>query len=297
MRQISKTVLVFLCVCIQLEAQEIVVIKTRNIPIVENIVNGFQSVCTGKHQLTIYDMEGKLHKGRDILSQIKEQNLHAILTIGLPATQLIKQSITDVPVVFTLVNDPEKEGFSSKNMSGISRNLPADIYLQYLHKALPETRRIAIIYSQKHSIHKARELVESAKKYQLNINLYQVSSVKDVPKTLRRMITENDALILIPDRIVINKSSLEYFVSTIMENGFPVLSYNNYLVKSGVLMGLSPDYLAMGQQAGRMLCTSRHLSQKINEPERFEFFVNSKTLKTIRGKIAPGLIDLADHVY
>lgn len=137
----------------------------------------------------------------------------------------------------------------------------------------------------------------AAEKRNLNFNQYPIASVKQVPKTLRQVISENDALILLPDKEVINQSSFEYFVTTVLENGFPTLGYNNYPAKSGLLMALTPNPTAIGQQAGDLLCNPTPQPPAIYAPKRFEFAVNSKTADNIRAKLAKELEEWADHVY
>ena len=292
--------LLWYCLCTPLAAQEVIVVKTRSIPIVEDVLSGFQAVCSGKQKLTIYDMQGNRHQGQVILAEIqdtfKPKEIKAVFTIGLPAANLIKQSMANVPMVFSMVRDPEQRGLSGDKISGIPQDPSADMQLRYLTKTLPEIQRVAIIYSHKSSSH-IDEFEKLAGNYDLHINRYPITSVKELPKTLRQVIIDNDALILIPDKMVINQASLEYFVTTILENGFPTFGYNQFLVESGILMALVPNYFAIGQQAGNLLCDGNSRSLAVPTVKPFNFVVNAKTAKRINAIVIPELLDIADHVY
>ena len=294
--------LLLLCsICTPIEAQDIVVVKTRSLPIVEDILRGFQSVCSGKYPLTIYDMQGSLHQGQAILSEIKDtsnsKKIKAVFTIGLPATTLIRQAMANVPMVFSMVRNPELKGLTGANISAISQDQSAEMQLRYLRQTLPKIQRVAILYNQDATRYKINTFEQVAGKFDLTIKRYLINSLKEVPKTLRQVIAENDALILLPDKGVINQVSLEYFVTTVLENGFPTLAYNRYLVKSGLLMALVPNYYNIGQQAGNRLCNGSSRSLADPTAKHFNFVVNANTAKNINAILIPEILDIAADVY
>ncbi len=287
------------CACVQ--AQGITVVKTRSLPTVERLLAGFQAACEDEYKINVYDMEGSSRQGQKILTEIKNSHSsgrpQTILTLGLPATRLIQGSSINSHQIFAMINDPYGRHGIKKTIPGFTQSLSADKLLEQVKVVLPGVEKVAIIYSNEVSKAKINEFIDAAGGLSLALNSYFIHSLKDLPGSLLRVVRENDVLLLIPDKNVTNRHSVEFLVTTAITRAFPIIGYNEHLVKTGLMASISPDYLALGEMAGRMICSKQGLENATYPPRQAILAVNVQALKIIKPNLFIQLQEIADYVY
>ena len=283
-------------------SQDIIVVKTLSLPDGEQILNGFKSICDNNLSIKEYDMKGKLNVGKSVIGKIKKSIRSknppkAILTIGGPATMLVQEAITEIPILFCMVTNPKKKGFSGNNIRGITSDVPINVQIDKLKAIVPGVKSIGVIYNPKNTDNIIQEVEQVASEIGLNSILYEVSSQKEVPSAIRNVIKKVDALLIITDSTVVNKNSFEYIITTTLENKIPTISYTDYLVKAGLLASLTPDYFSIGEQAGNVVCklqeNESNTLTSIISPKKLNLAINLKTANRIGLKISPNILDSA----
>jgi len=278
--------------------EDIIVVKTRSIPSGEQILDGFKSICGSSISIKEYDMQGKLKKGKRIIKEIKEsiklKPPKMVLTIGGPATKLAQEALTEIPILFSMVVNPQKKGFSGNNISGITSDVPIKLQLEKLKAIVPGVKSIGVIYNPKNTDNIIQEVEQAASNMGFELVLYKVSSEKKVPLAIRNIIKEVNALLIITDRTVVNKNSFKYIVTTTLENKIPTMVYTDYLVKAGLLVSLTPDYFSIGEQAGNVVCnlqkseSNKQLS--VISPQKINLTINLKTAKRLGLNISQNIL-------
>ncbi|OUS12694.1 hypothetical protein A9Q89_04630 [Gammaproteobacteria bacterium 53_120_T64] len=286
--------------CSCLLAEDIAVVKTRSLPTIERLLTGFQAACT-EHNISVYDMEGSAKQGQKILAKIKESHsssrAQSIFTLGLPATKLFEQSSLSARLFFAMINDPYGKNGLKKAIPGFAQGLPADKLLKQLRVVLPDVERIAIIYSEEVAQAKIDDFITAADDLSLSLNTYFIRSMKDLPDSLLKVIRENDTLLLIPDRNVTNRHSIEFLATTGITRTFPIIGYNEHLVKAGLMASISPDYSALGKMAGGVICHGRDFKGDDQRPQQTALAVNLQAVRMIKPNLSLQLQEIADHVY
>lgn len=293
--------ILFLQVPVVAYSEDVIVIKTRSIPNSKLILDGFKSVCGNSISIKEYDMQGKLREGKRIIKIIKKSlkssSPKIIFTIGAPATRLTQEAITEVPILFSMVGNPEKKGLFGNNISGISSDVPIKLQLDKLKTIIPGVESIGVIYNPKNTDNIIEEAKQAASDTGLKLIMYKVSSQKEVPRSVRSIIAEVSALLIITDSTVINKNSFKYIITITLENKIPTITYTDYLVKAGFLFSLTPDYLSIGKQAGNIVCKLQENELKtqlsIVSPENLHLSINLKTAKRIGLNISPDILNSA----
>ena len=286
-------------------SKDIIVFKTSSIPEVDQILDGFKEACSNGINIIENDMKGSFRKGEKIIKKIKKSIKtnppKVILTIGDPATKLAQQAITEIPILFTMVINPEKKGFVGKNISGISMDVPVALQFSKLKTILTTIKTIGIIYDPNNTDNIIKDAEQAASDLGLGLVLLKVSSHKDVPSSVRSILKKVDVIMFIPDITVINRYSFKFIITTTLENKIPTMVYSEFLVQAGLLFSLVPDYFSLGQQAGNLVCMSGQISSQIlpsiKSPEVVKLVINLKTAKRIGIKIPLNIIKSAKEVY
>lgn len=300
--------LTFLTLSFQMTAgysEDVIVITTRSVPDGIQILKGFRSICDSSVKIKEYDMKGKLKEGKKIIKEIKkaiESNPPiAVLTIGGPATKLAQETLTNISILFSMVVNPKKKGFSGNNISGISSNVPIKLQLEKLKMIIPEVKKIGIIYNPENTDNIIEEAKQVAIDMGLELVISKISSHKEVPGAIRDILDKIDALLLITDKTVVNKNSFKYIITTTLENKVPTMVYTDHLVKAGFLLSLTPDYFSIGKQVGNFVCKSqeheddtRTQLSSIKSPEKVNLAINLKTAKRIGLNISSSILASAN---
>jgi len=286
-------------------SEEVIVFNTLDSHFGKPILDGFKSVCGSSISIKEYNMRGRSSEGKQIIKEIKKRiNINppkVILTLGTPATKLAQEAITEIPILFSMVVNPEKYGISGKNIRGITSNVPIKSQLVKLKKIVSKLKRIGVLYNPRQSSNIIEEVKQATSDMGLELITLKVSSPKKVQSSVRKIIEKVNALLLINDSTVVNKDTVEYIIETTLENKIPTVVYNDYLVKDGCLFSLAPDYFSVGEQAGNIVCKSREdklrTPPSIIFPEVFKLSINLKTAKHIGLNIPPNIIASAEEIY
>ena len=286
-------------------SDEIYILKTRSVPNVSKVVEGFIKNCDTPTTIQVMDMRGDERRAMSLLKKIKrdqdkEGEKYKILTLGAPATKLTKRLLKDNTVVYAMVYNPLQRLGLKENLSGVSLDISYETQLSHLLKVIPGIKKVGVLYNDAQVGNLVESLEISVASLGLQLERELVTSPKEVPSGLRRLLTRVDSLVLLPDTTVLNRSSLPYIVTTTLSNRIPTVAYTEVLVKSGVLMAAVPGYEEMGHQAASILCTDSISSEKsipmTLSPEFDTAIINLKTAKRLNLVIEEELLNQFKHV-
>ena len=229
-----------------------------------------------------------------------------ILTIGTIATKSISDRITDKPIVFSAVLNPETSGFVKSlrepggNITGASLDIPPDIQFKYFKNVIRELKKIGVLYTEETAnlIPPARIL---AAKAGLELHAARVNSEKEIPAKLDSIISLVDGLWSVADANIFSPSSTKFILLHTLRSSKPVMGFSENLVEAGALFGLCYDYKDIGRQAGKIALEV--LSGKppahipVAVPGIIWFQYNDKTARHINVEIPAELIAVAKEVY
>lgn len=237
----------------------------------------------------------------NIIRDVITQHPDLIHTYSTPATveayKQTKDMPSPIPVVFGSVGDPLAAGivkgieYPGTNVTGIA-SLSTELtgnQLRYLKEIKPSVSRVGMPYSAPElNDAAAKKSVEIAQKTAstlgITLILYPVKS-KEENASVARTITKKDV-----DGIIIGGDSLiwgsikEYIDQAIREK-IPMTAFDSTQVKSGAIVGIGPDYSAVGKQAAiishKILQGSSPGQIAVQVPEKFILSVNLETARAI----------------
>jgi putative ABC transport system substrate-binding protein len=281
-------------------ATEIVILKSAEITAYNQAINGFRAALAGSATITEYDMQGDVGRGRKLALKVRASNADLVLAVGIKAALAAKSEIVDIPIIYCMVLDPEKNGLNAPNMVGIMLEVPLDRQFKEMRSVIPGLKRLGVLYDPE----KTGDLLEDARRiskvFGVELIARQVHSEKEIPVALRGLIPQVDALWLIPDSTVLTEESISFLLTTTLDSNIPVIGFSSELVRSGALVGLSVNYEDVGRQAA--LLTRKIFSAQIKAPatfppEKLRLALNLKTGKFLGVQIPPDVLNRADQLY
>ena len=238
------------------ETYKIGITQIATHPSLDLIKQGFKKAFEDagiKAEFDEKNAEGTIANATLIANGYKSDKKNLVLGIGTPSAQALVNTITDMPVLFSAVTDPESAKLLNKNVTGTSDRLDnVGEQLDLLSKLKPEVKKIAVLYnpSEQNSVVQVKEIEAKAKEKNLVVMLQGVSSLSELPQATKNALIESDALYLPTDNLVV--SGIKLITSEAKSAKKPVVSSENSSVEAGALFTMGLDYFELGKRTGEM---------------------------------------------
>ena len=228
-------------------ASGIVALQSMNIKPYNNAMNGFKSVCNCKvTRFIVSEMQAA-----DITKKIHGAKPDVIIAIGIDALERLR-SIKDIPIVYLMVLN-SRSMLSSNNITGVSMNISPEKQLNVLKHALPEIKRIGILYDPARTGNFVNKAKLAAPAAGIKIIAKEIRSPKDYPSLLKSIRGEIDAFWMLPDLTAITPETVEFLFLFSMKNRIPVITFSEKYLGMGALVSLDIDAYDIGRQAGEIV--------------------------------------------
>jgi putative tryptophan/tyrosine transport system substrate-binding protein len=285
----------------QAAGPEIAILKSSDLKAYNDAIEGFKTTAPGGATYTEYDLRGDLERGKQLARKIRASDSALVVAVGLKAALAAKLEIVDIPVLYMMILDPLKHRLTADNMTGVLLDIPTDRQLKIMRAFLPTLRRIGMMYDPDKSAPKLKEAASRASAYELRVQGFPVEHEKDVPQQLRTLLSESDALWLIPDSTVLTDESIRFILESAVAKQVPVVGFSSEFTRLGALLSISIDYGEVGREAGllakRILNGEQRLPLAPVSVQRVKITVNQKTARYLGLTIPKELDSLIDETY
>ncbi len=296
---------IFLCgpytVPVEAVAVEIVILKSSDLTAYNEAVEGFKSAAPRSAVYTEYDLRGDLERGKQLARKIRTSDSSLVVAVGLKAALAAKLEIVDIPILYMMILDPMKYHLAAANMTGVLLEIPMDRQFKVLRAFLPSLRRIATLYDPGKTAAKLKEAEPRAAVHEFLLRGFPVEDEKAVPQQLRALLSESEALWLIPDSTVLTDESIRFILESALAKQVPVLGFSSELTRLGALLSMSIDYSEVGRESGllarRILNGEHPLRLKPVSVQRIKITVNQKTARYLGIPIPKELDGMIDETY
>ncbi len=130
---------------------------------------------------------------------------------------------------------------------------------------------------------------------------FAAENEKEVPQQLRMLLSESEALWLVPDSTVLTDESIRFILESALARQVPVVGFSSELTRLGALLSFSLDYGEVGRETGllakRILNGEQPLPLKPVPVQRIRITVNQKTARYLGIAIPKELDSLIDETY
>lgn len=285
----------------QAAGPEIAILKSSDLKAYSDAVEGFKATAPGSATYVEYDLRGDLDQGKQLARKIRASDASLVVAVGLKAALAAKIEIVDVPVLYMMILDPLKHHLTAANMTGVLLDIPTDRQLKIMRAFLPSLRRIGMLYDPDKTTPKLKEAELYASVNEFTLHGFAVGKEKEIPQQLRMLLSESDALWLVPDSTVLTDESIRFILESSVAKQVPVIGFSPEFTRLGALLSLSIDYGEVGREAG--LLAKRILNGELPLPlkpvpvQRVKITVNQKTARYLGITIPKELDGMIDETY
>lgn len=256
--------------------------------------------------LDVQNAQGDQATANTIAGTFASGDHDLVLAIATPAAQAAAQAVTNVPVLFTAVTDPESAQLVASNdapggnVTGTSDANPVVEQLTLLTELDPEAERVGIVYSsgEANSEVQVEWAREAAGELGLEIVEATVSNSSEVQQAANSL-ADVDAIYVPTDNAVV--TALETLIGVAQERQIPLIPAEGDSVERGGVATYGISYEKLGAQtadmAARILTEDADPAsmpvETLTEPE---LFVNPEAAESMGVEIPQSILDEADHV-
>lgn len=223
-----------------------------------------------------------------IASSFISQNVDMIAAIATPSAAAAYNAArdTDIPVVYTAINDPVSAGLANAdgtgtgNVTGSSDILPVEEQLKMIREILPEAKKIGILYttSEANSVSTIESYKELAGEYGFEIVDTGINTIADVDLAAADIVEKVDCICNLTDNTVVQ--ALQTVLDKANSKNIPVFGSEIEQVKNGCVASMGIDYYELGKQTGIMAAKILKGEAKAQETpfitaEKAELYVNT----------------------
>jgi putative ABC transport system substrate-binding protein len=282
-------------------AMDIAILQSSDIAAYREAIAGLKATGPIGAIYTEYDLQGDLELGKKIARKVRASNASLVVAVGLKAALAAKVEIVDVPIVYMMVLDPLKHQLTSDNMTGTLLEVPIDRQLKIMRTFLPTIRRLGTLYDPAKTSSRVKDAEKQAVNYDFQLKGVPVESEKDVPQQLRALLSDVEALWLMPDSTVLTNESIRFILDSALARQIPVIGFSPEFTRLGALLSMSVNYGDVGRETGLL---AKHIlngnGQQFLNPvpiERLKITVNLKTAKFLGITFPKELTSLIDETY
>ena len=280
---------------------EIAILRSSDLKAYNDAIEGFKATAPDGAAYTEYDLRGDLERGKQLARKLRASDSALVVAVGLKAALAAKLEIVDIPVLYMMILDPLKHHLTADNMTGVLLEIPTDRQFKIMRAFLPTLRRIGMMYDPDKSAPKLKEAVSRASTYEFRLQGFPVEHEKEVPQQLRSLLSESEALWLIPDSTVLTDESIRFILESAVAKQVPVVGFSSEFTRLGALLSMSIDYGEVGREAGllakRIVNGEQQLPLKPISVQRIRITVNQKTARYLGITIPKELESMIDETY
>jgi putative tryptophan/tyrosine transport system substrate-binding protein len=239
-----------------------------------------------------------------------KNNVHVVVTTGNVETEVAKQIIRQLPIVFMPASDPITAGFVKSfalpgtNLTGIALIRDLDSYgkqLEIFKEVVPSLGKLAVLYDARANASPYAKALAQLKKVASNLGI----SIAEQP--VREIYEAEKAVVSLSrntvDGVFVLCSSLfgsgpEAIIARAIERKLPLFSCS--WTHQGALVSFALDLYQVGRRGGwyvtRILNGAKPADLPVEVPLRYELTINLKTANAIGLEIPATVLQRADKV-
>jgi len=253
--------------------------------------------------------EGKLDRLDELAAELVRLKVDVFVASGNSVVRAAKRATTTIPIVTTLVSDPVENGFVASlarpggNITGLT-SLGAELSgkrLELLKEVVPTLSRLMVIVSSpspgnSQTVHQIETV---AKAMGVQIIYKDIQTVGDIDAAFKATGKNRpDAILMLPNAVLLLHR--KRVVELTAQNRVPMMYDAREYVQIGGLISYAADAADLVRRSAtyvdKILKGSKPADLPVQQPTKFEFFINLKAANQIGLTIPPNVLARADKV-
>ena len=252
--------------------------------------------------------EGRTERFTEIAEEFVRLKVDLILTHNTPPTLAAKQATSVIPIVFATAGDPVGTGIVASlsrpggNITGLSGQAPDTTgkRIELLREIVPGLRRLAMLadVGNPYTAHEIDEVHGAAHTLALEADVFEIRRAEDIGPAFKAL--EGRAQALYVPAVPL------FFVNRVRVNTFALVARlpTMYIIREpvevGGLMSYGPNWRDMWRRAAnlvdKILRGAKPAELPVEQPTKFDLFINLTTANALGLEIPPTLLARADEV-
>src|SRR5437764_5719741 len=286
-------------------------------PVAQYRFSGFKSALAAKGweegknlKLEVRWTEGDPQRAAEFAKAVVAQQPDLILTNTTPVTAAVLRETRTIPVIFTVVSDPVGSGFV-QNLSRPGGNAPGLInieaslagkWIEMLAQVAPKMKRAAVMFNPKtapYAEYYLPRLNEAAKALGITTFMATVTSPRDIEEAVLETGRDRaSGMVIMTDSFMfVHRKTI---IAAAARRKVPVVYYTGEIVTDGGLISYGVDIAELFRRAAgyvdRILKGAKPAELPVEQPSKFELYVNAKTAKALKLTIPQAILLRADKV-
>ena len=243
-----------------------------------------------------------------LAAELVKHRPDVIVTPGPLAIRAARAVTEVVPIVaIDFESDPVAAGFAASfarpggNITGVFLDQASlsGKWLELLKETVPKLVRVAVVWDTSTPKHQLNAIKLAAKTLALTVETLEVRALADVDRVFGAAARLHCQGVVLLSSPFISRRGHELAAASVAKR-LPTISMFRENVTAGCLMSYGPNladgYRRLGALAGRILKGAKPTDLPIEQPSKFEMFVNLKTAKALGLTIPQTVILQADQV-
>jgi putative ABC transport system substrate-binding protein len=253
--------------------------------------------------------EGQPYRLAAAVADLAKLPVDVFVTWGSAPTRAAQHATTTIPIVMTAVGDPIKAGFVQSlarpggNVTGstILGTEMAAKRVELLKQLIPRVSRVAFLWNSNNASHRAylEEWRAAASTLAIEAVLVEVSQPDQLEPAFANMMQNRpDALSVTADPM--HMSRVGRIIDFVAKSRLPTIYVVKENVEAGGLMSYGPNIADLFRRSAgfvhKILQGTKPADLPVEQPVKFELFINLKTAKALELTLPASLLATADDV-
>lgn len=284
-----------------------------NAPVLQGFRLGLRELghTEGRNIILDYTFaHGQAERFRDLLGELARRNVDILVVGSSQAALAAKEAFPTTPLVFVGAGDPVASGLVASlgrpggHVTGLSFGYSegfAGKWVEMLREIAPQATRIAILRHKAFpaSATVARDTERAGRALGLTLQRFEVSGPDDLPAAFNA-ITKAGAGAFLIEPTPFFHSHQRIVVDLAARHRLPGMFYHRAFVEAGGLISYGVSLADLWRRAAyyvdRIIKGARPGDLPVEQPTKFEMFINATTAKAMGLAIPPSLLLRADQV-
>jgi ABC-type uncharacterized transport system substrate-binding protein len=256
--------------------------------------------------------DGKIERLPGLATELVGLKVDLIVALATPAGRAAQQATTTIPIVVTAMGDPVRDGLVASlarpggNITGTTFLGPELVpkRLSFLRELLPTISRVAVLwhpgaFSEPTIREMLNEVAQAARTLGVQLQLVEVRSADEFDHAFTTMVgARAEALFQFPSTLLFNER--RRIVDLAARHRLPAMFNAREFVQLGGLIAYGANLAELNRRAAayvdKILKGAKPFDLPIEQPTKFELFINLKTAKALGLAVPDRLLVGADEV-
>jgi putative ABC transport system substrate-binding protein len=259
--------------------------------------------------IEVRNAAGQTSRLPGLVAELLKQKVDVIVAVNTPAAQAAKKATSTVPIVLMRVADPVGQGLVASlarpgaNVTGLSF-MPDELGakgIQMLHETVPSITKVAALYKSDNpgALLVVTETERRSKQLGLQFLHLPVLGPAEFPAAFRTaMRARMEALFVMDDGAMTKERKAVLELAA--RHSLAVVSIYRDFAEAGGFIAYGPSLPAMyrggAAYVDRILKGTRPATLAIEQPTKFDLFINLKTARALGLTVPPAVLLRADRV-